>query len=289
MSETVPTRSALNRPWVLKMLISIVVVLAFGTWGYYDAVIKYPERGARYAEWAQWQYLQAASNADREEFGWFLNNASVDDPVAELAHLSSEEEMARNLEASQNPDSRSHHRGVAKLARLRWLEGLRLIGRLSPEHTTIDDPRQRLEELSAKWASTPQPKPLHGFDIPSQWAIMAVGYIVGLYLIILFIRVASKKYTWDPEAKRLTLPGGASIVPDDLEEIDKRKWDKFIVFLKIRKDHEQLGGREIRVDTYRYAHVEDWILEMERARFPSEEEGEADKDTPADAAEPAAS
>ena len=282
MSDTVPTKSALNRPWVLKMLIFIVVVLAFGTWGLYDATVAYPARGEKYANWAKWQYLQAAAFADQEEFGWFLNNASVADPVAELEHLTSEEEQARNTEAAQNPDSRSHRRAVAKVARLRWLEGLKLIGRLSPEHTTIESPRARLEELGAEWASATQPKPLHGLDIPMQWGIMAVCYAVGLYLIVLFLRVATKRYAWDPGEQRLTLPGGASLVPADLAEIDKRKWDKFIVFLKVREGHDTLGGQEVRVDTYRHAHVEGWILEMERTAFPSEEGEEASPESAGD-------
>ncbi len=282
MSETAPTKSALNRPWVLKMLIFIVVVLGFGTWGYYDAAIVYPARGEKYADWAQWQYLQASALADQEEFGWMLNNASVTDPDAELAHLRSEEESARNLEAAQNPESRSYRRAAAKIARANWLEGLRLIGKLDAEHTTIENPRQRLENLQTKWASSTQPKPLHGLDIPMQWGIMTICYLVGAYLIVLFLRVAVKKYTWDPAEQRLTLPGGASLVPSDLAEIDKRKWDKFIVFLKVREGHEQLGGQEVRIDTYRHAHVEGWILAMEQTQFPSQEEAEADADAPAE-------
>ena len=68
--------------------------------------------------------------------------------------------------------------------------------------------------------------------------------------------------------------------PDELEpfepaQADKRKWDKFIVFLKVREGHDTLGGQEVRVDTYRHAHVEGWILEMERTAFPPEEGEEA--------------
>jgi hypothetical protein len=281
MSDTVPTKSTLNRPWVLKMLIFIVVVLAFGTWGLYDAMIAYPARGEKYADWAQWQYLQASVQADQEEFGWTLNNASVTDPVAELEHLKSEEESARNQEAAQNPDSRSHKRAVAKITRGNWLEGLKLIGKLDAEHTTIENPRQRLESLQTTWSSSTQPKPLHRLDIPMQWGIMAVCYAVGLYLIVLFLRVATKSYTWDPAEQRLTLPGGASLVPADLAEVDKRKWDKFIVFLKVREGHDKLGAQEVRIDTYRHANVEGWILEMERTAFPPEE-GDDDTTTPAD-------
>jgi len=287
MSETAPTKSALNRPWVLKMLIFIVVVLGFGSWGYYDAAIVYPARGQNYADWAEWQYLQASAQADQEDFGWFRTNASVTDPVGELEHLTSEEESARNLEAAGNPEARSYRRSTALVTRQRWLEGLRLIGQLKPERTTIIDPKKRLEDLRAEWASAPQPKPLHGFDIPMQWGIMAVCYTVGAYLIVLFLRVATKSYRWDPAEQRLTFPGGASLVPSDLAEIDKRKWDKFIVFLKVREGHDKLAGQEVRVDTYRHAHVEGWILEMERTQFPPQEEPETDADA-SDQAPPSA-
>ncbi|CAN0504206.1 unnamed protein product [Laminaria digitata] len=71
---------------------------------------------------------------------------------------------------------------------------------------------------------------------------------------------------------QFTLPGGASITPDDLEEVDNRKWDKFIVFLKIKGAHASLGGQEVSVDTYQHRFVEDWILAMEAKAFPSQQE-----------------
>ncbi len=265
-------KSTMNRPWMLKMLIFIVVLIGFGTWGLYDAAIKYPASGERYAEWAEWQYLLKAREADGEEFGFFLNNASVPNPREELEHLSDSETARKNLEAAENPDSTRRLRAVAEIQRRKWLEGLRLVGQMTPERTTIENPRARLEELTTAWGTRPQPTALHGYDIPMQWGIMVVCYAGALYLLVLFVRVAGRTYRWDPAEQRLTLPGGSSIVPDDLAEIDKRKWDKFIVFLNIKDGHEKLGGQEVRVDTYRHAKVEGWILEMERTRFPPEEE-----------------
>lgn len=269
-----PRQSTLNRPWALKMLIFVVVLLAFGTWGLYDAAVKYPANGARYAEWAEWQYLQKARDADAEEFGYFIREASVPDPRQELTHLSEAETERRNREAAESPQSTRRLRAIAEITRRQWLSSLRMIGELRPERTTIADPRARLDELASSWSTRPQPSALHGYDIPMQWGIMIGCYALGLYLIVLFVRVVGRKYRWDPDAQRLTFPGGASIVPDNLAEIDKRKWDKFIVFLRIVPGHEKLGGREMRVDTYRHAHVEGWILEMEKTRFPPEEEGD---------------
>ncbi len=275
MPDTAPQqRSTLNRPWVLKMLIFILVLVAFGSWGLYDAAVKYPASGGRFAEWAEWQYLQKAREADAEEFGYFLNYASVPDPKQELAHLSDPETVRKNQEAAENPDSTRRLRAIAEITRRQWLDGLRLVGQMTPERTTIENPRARLDELSTAWGTRQQPTALHGYDIPMQWGIMVGCYALALYLLYLFVRVASKSYRWDPEQQRLAFPGGASIVPSDLAEIDKRKWDKFIVFLKINDGHEKLGGKEVRVDTYRHARVEGWILEMEKTRFPPEEEGD---------------
>ena len=109
---------------------------------------------------------------------------------------------------------------------------------------------------------------LQSYDIPVN-KISAFGcFAFSLYLISLFVRVATRTYTWEPGEQRLTLPSGESITPDDLADIDKRKWDKFIVFLVLKDSHESLGGAEIKVDTYRHGLVEDWILEMERTAFP---------------------
>ncbi len=66
----------------------------------------------------------------------------------------------------------------------------------------------------------------------------------------------------------LGLPGGHSLTPADLTDVDKRKWDKFFVSLVVKPGHATLGGKEVALDLLRYEPLEDWVLEMEKAAFP---------------------
>jgi hypothetical protein len=255
-----PTKTVLNRTWLIKVVVMTLVLIAFGSWGLYDAVVAYPNRGEGYASHAELEYLRAAQAADEnEERGVFRRELDIPDPVAELAALRGREDELSNASPGRQL------RAQMELRRLDWLTSLQRIGQLEPERTTFEFPRQRLTELEAKWTTQTPPSPLAFYDIPSQWLIMVVCYGFALHLTLLFVRVASKSYSWDPVDKRLTLPGGESLVPDDLTEVDKRKWDKFIVYLRVRDGHEKLGGQAIKVDTYRYALLEDWILDMEAA------------------------
>jgi len=163
------------------------------------------------------------------------------------------------------------------VARYNWLEALKVVGQLKEEHTTIESPQRELNDLTAHWDTATKPKPLHALDLLVQWLIMGVCWIAALYMLVHMIRVRGKKYAWDADSMTMTLPGGASITPEDLEEVDKRKWDKFIVFLKIKDAHAALGGKEISVDTYQHNFVEDWILAMEEKAFGSQEDGDDDQ------------
>ena len=184
------------------------------------------------------------------------------------------------------------------MARLEWLRALLAVGALSPEtvaqqltddpdtETVTDGPRQRLAELREFWTgeSAPQnPKPLATWDISVQWGIAIFCYALATLLIIHMLRVLSVKYAWEPEDKRLHLPGGATLVPDDLEDVDKRMWHKFIVFLKVKDEHDKLGGKELKLDLYQHAGLEDWVLEMERTAFPDRVEEEKEPE-PAESA-----
>ncbi|HRJ51012.1 MAG TPA: hypothetical protein PKU91_10780, partial [Phycisphaerales bacterium] len=165
-------------------------------------------------------------------------------------------------------------------SKLSWLEQLNLIGRLKPEYTTTADARAQLEELRNIWSTSraSAPSELSWYDIPAQWVIMAVGVGFGLYLFSLLVVVRRTRYGWEPDHQRLHLPGGATLVPADVEVFDKRKWDKFLIYLKIRPSHERLGGREICLDLLRYTPLEEWVLTMERTAFP--ESVEMDSATP---------
>jgi len=307
-------RSTISRPWLVRIVVITAMLTGYGAWSVYDAYVSYPERGARYASWAEWNYLQAAKEADesREDPGIFRRESAVEDPVRELERLRSPEvrdRLTNELSGTTRPK-----RAQMELAREAWLTALSRINRLDPVYTNLyanpdpaafdrleelvsiprldrttaqreeirgledrldqQRPRERLEALSAQWSTETQPGMLQSYDIPVNKAAAVGCFAFSLYLIGLFVRVATRTYTWEPGKQRLTLPSGESITPDDLADIDKRKWDKFIVFLVLKDSHESLGGAEIKVDTYRHGLVEDWILEMERTAFPDRAETE---------------
>jgi len=264
--------STLGMKWARKFIIIAIVLLAFGTWALYDASIKYPAKGRAFAEWAEWQYLVQLDEESRARGapGILTLDAPVPDPVATLEQLNSDP-----ASAGWRPSVQTRHQ---------WLTALSYVGQLKPENTSFAEtaPRNRLAELGEQWSTQDKPAPLHSYDLMLQWFMMVVGYGLGLYFVFLMFRVAATKYRWEPSTMALTLPGGGTITPADLEEVDKRKWDKFIVFLKIKPGVDKVGGQSVRVDTYRHARVEEWILEMEREAFGSEEE----KTTETQAADP---
>lgn len=289
-------RAPLNRVWLIKILGFMLLLVAFGAYGLYDGLVAYPARGAAYAEWAEHQYLVALKEAESEEFGIFERNAVVGEPASAYAAGQNPEELQDLRAKSGDVNSRESRRATAKLARLEWLGALKTIGRLDPTWTDFREdgpdgeplyatPGERLAMLNQKWqATTKRPKKLAFYDIPSQWAIMVVCWGVAGWLLVLFLRVVGTRYEWDPAGKRLRLPGGAWVSPDDLEEVDKSKWDKFIVVLGIREGHESLGGERVRLDLYRHAKLEGWVLEMEEAAFgPEEGSDEASEPEPVEA------
>lgn len=278
----------LARRWLIKTWIFIVVLVGFGIWGYWDATVVYPNRGKKYAEYAEWNYLKSAAEAERRSPGAMILPESwawAADPEAELQRLSSDEVSARNAADTADSTSRRHHLARMETARSTWLASLRQVGMLDAEQIApaADAPGARLADLDQYWTTAPQPKPLAAHDIPVQWAFVVIGFGGGGALLVLFLLVASKKYRWDPSTSTLTLPGGVSIVPDDLQEVDKRKWDKFIVFLRIKSGHPRAGGQELRFDTYRHAELEEWILGMEKIAFGDEQDdAEATEPEPTD-------
>ncbi|MGV6815268.1 MAG: hypothetical protein ACWA5W_09720 [Phycisphaerales bacterium] len=268
-------KAPINPRWMFKLLVIGIVVFAVGAWGFWDASSVYPSRGKRYASYAQYQYLEQAKRANDEDFGIFIRESSVTNPQEEYDRLSEPETKTRNLQDAANSSSNRNLRASMFNARLAWLEALKVVGQLDAEHTTFDSPQQQLETLKAKWQSAASiPNPLHAFDLIVQWMIMALCWTIAMVMFVHIVRVRSKRYSWEAQSMTLTIPGGHAITPEDLEEVDKRKWDKFIVFLKIKDGHSTLGGKEISVDTYQRQFVEDWILAMEDKAFGSQEESD---------------
>lgn len=273
-------KAPINGRWVLKLTVILFVVFAVGAWGFWDASSVYPKRGERFASWAQWQYLEQAHKANSEDFGIFIRESSISNPAEEFARLSETETKSRNIQDSNNSSSSRNLRASMFETRRAWLESLKVIGHLDAEHTTIASPQSEFDSLKGYWLTAGSvPKPLHTLDLIVQWMIMAICWSVALYMFLHMLKVRSKKYAWVADSMTLTIPGGASITPVDLEEVDLRKWDKFIVFLKIKGAHDTLGGKEISVDTYQHSFVEDWILAMKEEAFGSEEDSDDDSDT----------
>ncbi len=257
--------TTISRKWSLKIFIFAALTLGLGVWGLYDAMVAYPNRGRHAAEYLEGQYLQAYKDVN----GTIDRGASIEDPKAELARL-------RQAKRDDSPMS------AIEVAKYRWLEQLSYVSRLDPSSSTI--PRtdtfpkgvskggaitSGLERLVALQTGITTPaKPLEGYDIPSQWLIMACGLGVAAYLGVLLARVFSTKYHFEPAAQRLHLPGGATVVPGDIDEFDKRKWDKFLITLRTKADHPTLGGKPLTLDLLRHEPLEEWVLQMEKTRFP---------------------
>lgn len=258
----------LNRRWLIKMFIFLIALTGLGLWGLVDALVVFPNRGRESTEYLLKTYLEEADRNGQ------LLRTSVEDPAAELQRLRD----ATNLTDVER-------------ARLKWLEALALVANLSKisSHnkaelskpmdqrsetpTTFPDPKARLDLLTQKWATQKAPKPLSGFDIPMQWVFVVVGFGGALYMATFLLRTSRVKFYFQPEERRLTLPTGKSFTPADMEDIDKRLWHKFFLFVTLND-----GSPEIKLDLLRYSPLEAWILEMWEHSpnyVPEEEESEA--------------
>lgn len=241
--------TSLNKRWLWKMYVFLLAMLILGFWGMYDAIWLYPQRGLDSAEYLQKTYLEAADKAGT------LSLSGVKAPATELERLS--EPLPTN---------------DVEIARLRWLDALKLVRNLkviedqiasgqepNPGPTTApSDPRATLDQLVTKWSNKNPPAALSPFDIPVQYLFMAIGLGVAAYLIFFLIRCSRTKFRYQPASMRLTMPDGRSFVPADIEDIDRRLWHKFFVELKVR------GIGPVKLDLLRYWPLEEWFLEMEK-------------------------
>jgi hypothetical protein len=256
--------TTINRKWSIKLLVIIGVSVFMAAFFLYDGAVRYPDRGALASEYLEFQYLKSFD----QERGGIASLNGVDDPVARLHQLEEKERSTGSLDTTER-------------AMVAWLVNLKLINRLTPDATAIprthfrggervESAAQRLEELTRVWTQKAAPTPLSAFDIPSQWAGMAVCVVIAFWVGLSWARGCAKSYRWDRAAARLTLPGGHALIPSDIAEVDKRKWDKLYVSLRIKPEHPTLGGRTVEFDLLRYEPLEAWILEMERQAFPPE-------------------
>jgi hypothetical protein len=190
----------------------------------------------------------------------------VDDPAGELKKLNAE-----------GPETLTGSKG----RKYAWLAALHVVHRLKPEFTRMPRAGHTPEEksiddtyknLKSEWTNTAAaknaPKALSSYDILVQWLFVAIGLGGGVVLLLHIIRILARKYRWDPETHQLQLPDGSTLAPSDIGEFDKRKWDKFLIYLRINAGHPKHGGKELMLDLYQHSPLESWILEMERIAFP---------------------
>lgn len=244
--------TTISRNWLAKMTLFIAAFIGLGIWGLVDAIWVYPARGAKHAEYMEYQYLEA-----QQEAGEILRS-SVVEPDAEYTRLRETQERLAGELAAAAPESVQRRRLQAELDKLAWLRSLAIIGRLDPEYTTFEAPRERLEELEERWSTAEQPKPLSGLDIPTQWLFVAIGFGGAIWMLLVVSRVIKTKFRYDEAEHRLVLPSGESFTPEQVQELDKRKWDKFFVTVKLT------DGATHKLDLLRYQPLESWILEMEK-------------------------
>lgn len=313
---TTAQTTKINRGWLFKrVILPGVVLFVLGVWGLLDATVIYPSSGRHDASLKFKNYLQASEDAKRLSPGF----VKIDDPRAELARLQAREKSGteplsqmektrldwlKSLKVVWDLDkdvvwvgdvkrpvvsktgdqvfsgvggvSEPKQERVTLVVRPRTAETL-VRGR---DGTLTPIPFEEGVKLTRDfWATAKTPSPLAAYDLPLQWLFTVVGLLGTLYLLVLFAKVKATKYTFEPETHTLILPGGERIAAADLKEVDKRKWHKFYVTL------ETNDGRSRTLDLYRYEPLEQWVLEMEKAKFP-EQVREAEEAARAQALEP---
>jgi hypothetical protein len=262
------TRTSLRPAWLIKLSLVIVVFLGLGAWGLLDALVLYPNRGNLHTKFVLRQYLKAVDESPR--VSW--SDASVASPAEELARLD---------------DAPASERSVVEETRRVWLESisrlhsLRAIGEANAageppteleRATVFENPRATLQTLDQEWRGVQSvPKPLAAFDMPVQWTFVVVGFGGGLIILVIFLRNASRVYRFEPETCTITGPGELRITPETLVGFDMRKWDKFIVFVRLEGEQD-----ERKLDLYRYVPLEEWALEAKRRSPHIEDEPDHD-------------
>ncbi len=296
-----PLKTKLNRGWLVKMAIFFIVLVGFGVWGLIDALYFYPANGLADASFKLKNYLAVLSKSTarltasgvkvadpRAELTLLTNKATgrsgSGGPLsdAETARLEWLTALSRvwKLDAAEvriyevervriSPAGTPVFGGLGTTGPLK--ERLNVyfqprsgvaVAKARDGTSSTDQPDVVLKELDAYWKTAKARKPLAAYDLPSQWLFVVGGFGGGAYLLVLVLRVASRKYSYDPQTHELTLRGGVTISPDDVKEFDKRRWHKFFLILRLR------DGRSFKLDLLRYVPLEEWALEMERIAFP---------------------
>ncbi len=300
-----------NRGWLIKrFVLPTIALLILGVWGFVDATMVYPKSGRLDASLKLKNYLQAADESRRltqsfvkvEDPAAELKKLTAREDATAAKDVLTPMERARmewlralkmawalddqeiwvadvkrplvsktgdQVYAGVGGVSEAKHEIVAMYYQPRTGEGFMPGPDKARQVVPVDVVGKHLKEF---WTTAKTPSPLAFYDLPLQWLFTVVGFGGALYLIVLYLRVASKKYQYDEESHTLVIPGGATITPGDLKEVDKRKWHKFYVTLQLK------DGTSRTFDLMRHDPLEDWILAMEKVAFPEAKTDEGTKD-----------
>lgn len=289
MAEAQSQTTRIRPMWLGKVVVGLIVCLGFAVWSAYDAIWLYPSKQRDYIEHTELQYLGALRAEGARAFT--ASNASVADPAETRRAL-------RNLRSEGRTPS------TVDAARLEWLNAIAILHSLdgltrenqeaqpvdptpgAPHKRTLtmyNNPEARFQELDTARQAVGNVSGLAAYDIPLQYLFLVVSSGLSIWLLILLVRVVPKKYRFDPETLTLTTPEGQTIVPNQIVDVDRRKWEKFLLFIRLEGENE-----ERRFDLYRYIPLEDWLLAMEKASPhveapPDEPEEKPNEDSDAEA------
>ncbi|MEM9083058.1 MAG: hypothetical protein AAGB34_05625, partial [Planctomycetota bacterium] len=122
------------------------------------------------------------------------------------------------------------------------------------QQTTIGNPSKLRRELNDVWQRQDVPKPLSAFDMPSQWLFVVGGLVIVVWITPMILKVLSTKHRFDPETSTVTLAGGTKISPENLKDVDGRKWDKWFLYVTLDGQSD-----EVLLDLYRHVPLEQWV------------------------------
>lgn len=310
-TDTPIQTTSVNRGWFFKrFLLPLIALLGLGVWGLLDAAVIYPKNGRLYASLKLKEYLDAADEARRltQSFVKVEDQRTELDKLSAREKATAPKDALNAMERARLQWLRSLKMVWALGAEEIWVAEVKrpLISKTGDEvyagvggvsdvkHETVQmryrpasaegvlvgrDKTTQVIQLDAVakhlkeyWATAKTPSPLAFYDLPLQWFFATVGFGGAIYLILLYLRVASKRYQYEPATHTLILPGGARIAPGDIKEVDKRKWHKFYVTLHLK------DGSSRTLDLMRHDPLEEWVLAMEKVAFPEVSPDEGTKD-----------
>ncbi len=270
------TTTRLSKKWKRRMALFFLLFFALGTWGLIDAGYIYPKRGRKAADFLLYQHMT--------NLGSLVSRASVADPATRLRELEESDELTGH--------DLDEYNWLTALSRVANLDAIERRNAAEPDRdyekpgfpaaekrTVFLNSNAVYSALDERFAGADVPDPLSAYDLPIQWLIMLAGMLGAAAVAVHFLRAGMKSYRYEPETMRLHFPGGRSATPDELEYIDKRKWDKWFVFVKIEGQPD-----EIKLDLLKYEPLEDWILGMEKEMpgYEPDPEDKAEAEAPED-------